>query len=70
MKQIAVKIDKKGRITATAHGYHGVGCKEALKMIEQLGKVEMREDTYEMLDAPPAGLFLANQTTPNTNNGK
>jgi hypothetical protein len=52
MKQIKIEIDTKGLITATAHGYNGVGCKEALKMIENLGKVESRKDTHEMRNNP------------------
>ncbi len=49
MKTITIEIDAEGNVKVEAHGYKGIGCKDATKALEKaLGAVTEDKDKPEL----------------------
>ena len=49
MKTITIEIDAEGNVKVEAHGYKGIGCKDATKALEKaLGAVTEDKDKTEL----------------------
>ena len=51
MKKITIEIDAAGNVKVEAHGYKGIGCKDATKALEKaLGAVTEDKDKPELYE--------------------
>lgn len=50
-KEIEIKIDKQGKVSVEAFGFHGQGCEEAIKfLIDGLGQQQSLQNKSEYED--------------------